>query len=72
MYLLKLQIHKHGNSIYFMRDIMVCFPKFYYDSSGLNVSTIKESCMKMMSGYVASKWSSFRIEILQCSEERRL
>ena len=28
MYLLKLQMHKHGNSIYFMRDNMVCFPKF--------------------------------------------
>ena len=27
MYLLKLQMHKHGNSIYFMHDNMVCFPK---------------------------------------------
>ena len=27
MYLLKLQTRKHGNSIYFMRDNMVCFPK---------------------------------------------
>ena len=27
MYLLKLQTHKHGNSIYFTRDNMVCFPK---------------------------------------------
>ena len=27
MYLLKLQMHKHGNSIYFTRDNMVCFPK---------------------------------------------
>ena len=27
MYSLKLQMHKHGNSIYFMRDNMVCFPK---------------------------------------------
>ena len=25
MYLLKLQMHKHGNSIYFMHDNMVCF-----------------------------------------------
>ena len=27
MYLLKLQMHKHENSIYFTRDNMVCFPK---------------------------------------------
>ena len=27
MYLLKLQMHKHGNSIYFTHDNMVCFPK---------------------------------------------
>ena len=27
MYLLKLQMDEHGNSIYFMRDNMVCFPK---------------------------------------------
>ena len=28
MCLLKLQMHKHGNSIYFTHDNMVCFPKF--------------------------------------------
>ena len=28
VYLLKLRKHKHGDSIYFMRDNMVCFPKF--------------------------------------------
>ena len=27
MYLLKLHKHRHGNSIYFTRDNMVCFPK---------------------------------------------
>ena len=27
MCLLNLQIFKHGNSIYFMHDILVCFPK---------------------------------------------
>ena len=27
MYLLKLQMHKYGNSIYFTCDNMVCFPK---------------------------------------------
>ena len=27
MYLLKLHKHKHGSSIYFTRDNMVCFPK---------------------------------------------
>ena len=28
MHLLKLDKHEHGNSIYFMRDNMVCFLKF--------------------------------------------
>ena len=31
-YLLKLPTRKHGNSIYFTCDNMVCFPKFGHNS----------------------------------------
>ena len=35
MYLLKLHKHRHGNSIYFTRDNMVCFPKSGHISNPL-------------------------------------